>query len=180
MSSAPPAPDRRVVLTSARLDLLELAHEDADFLVDLLNQPSFLRYIGDRGAPDRAGARRYVDNGPGASYRRNGFGLYLVRERATGAKLGLCGLVRRDTLPDVDIGFAFLPQYWSQGYAFEAASATLAQARDVLGLRRVIAITSPDNDASGRLLGRLGFRYERMLRLANDANEVRCYGLAFD
>jgi RimJ/RimL family protein N-acetyltransferase len=88
----------------------------------------------------------------------------------------MCGLLKRETLPDVDLGFAFLPQYWGKGYAFEAASATLHQAKDVFKLTRILAITNPDNDASIKLLNRLGFRFERVTRLSRDSDEVKVFG----
>jgi len=108
-------------------------------------------------------------------YRRFGLGLYLVASRKSGASLGICGLIKRPALVDVDLGFAFLPAYRAQGYAFEAAQATLAYGRDLLGLNRIVAITSQENEASIRLLEKLGLRYERALRLPNDTEEVRLY-----
>jgi len=125
-----------------------------------------------------ADARRYVETGPLASYERFGFGLLRVELKESGEPIGMCGLLKRDALPDVDVGFAFLPRFWSKGYAFESASAVLAHARDALGLRRVLAITSPDNEASIRLLGKLGFRFERMARVPEDGPEVRLFALA--
>jgi RimJ/RimL family protein N-acetyltransferase len=91
----------------------------------------------------------------------------------------MCGLLKRETLDDVDLGFAFLPAYWGKGYAREAATATLAHARDEIGLRRVVAITSVDNEASIGLLARLGFAFERMTRLG-EGDEVRLFGLVLD
>jgi RimJ/RimL family protein N-acetyltransferase len=111
-----------------------------------------------------------------ASYERFGFGLYLVELNTTGAPIGLCGLLKRDTLPDVDVGFAFLPAFWSQGYAFESASAVMTYGRKVVGLRRIVAITSPDNHASISLLEKIGLRFERMIKLSEDQSEVRLFG----
>ena len=124
-----------------------------------------------------ADARRYVETGPLASYERFGFGLLRVELKESGEPIGMCGLLKRDALPDVDVGFAFLPRFWSKGYAFESASAVLAHARDALGLQRVLAITSPDNEASIRLLGKLGFRFERMARSSEKEGEVRLFAL---
>ena len=146
------------VATTARLRLRELDEDDAGFMVELLNQPDFLRFIGDRGVRDTGQARTYLRDGPVASYARHGMGMYAVEPREGGAPIGLCGLVVRDGLPGPDIGFAFLPQYYGQGYAFEAASATLALARTVLALPRVLAIVSPGNVRSIALLRRLGLR----------------------
>ena len=169
---------RAAVLETERLVLRRLSRGDAPFLLELLNEPSFLRYIGDKGVRTEADARRYVETGPLASYERFGFGLLRVELKESGEPIGMCGLLKRDALPDVDVGFAFLPRFWSKGYAFESASAVLAHARDALGLRRVLAITSPDNEASIRLLGKLGFRFERMARVPEDGPEVRLFALA--
>ncbi|UNK58877.1 GNAT family N-acetyltransferase [Pseudoxanthomonas daejeonensis] len=146
------------IATTARLRLRELVEDDAGFMLELLNQPDFLRFIGDRGVRDLEQARSYLRDGPIASYARHGMGMYLVEPRGGGAPIGLCGLVVRDGLPGPDIGFAFLPAYYGQGYAFEAASATLAHARTALSLPRVLAIVSPGNDRSIALLRRLGLR----------------------
>ena len=165
-------------LETERLVLRRLSRGDAPFLLELLNEPSFLRYIGDKGVRTPDDARRYIEAGPLASYERFGFGLLRVELKESGEPIGMCGLLKRDALPDVDVGFAFLPRFWSKGYAFESASAVLAHARDALGLRRVLAITSPDNEASIRLLGKLGFRFERMTRVPEDGPEVKLFGLA--
>jgi RimJ/RimL family protein N-acetyltransferase len=164
------------VIETGRLILRRLAVDDAEFIVELLNQPSFLRYIGDKEVRNNADAVRYIQDGPLASYERFGFGLYLVELKETGVPIGICGLLKRDSLPDVDVGFAFLPSYWSQGYAFEAAAAVMTYGRDVLGLRRIVAITSPDNEGSVRLLEKLGLRFERLIKLSADQSEVRLFG----
>jgi ribosomal-protein-alanine N-acetyltransferase len=163
------------VLETDRLTLHRFSTQDAPFIVGLLNEPSFLRYIGDKGVRTEADACRYLEAGPLASYERFGFGLYRVDLKEIGEPVGMCGLLRRDWLPDADIGFAFLPQFWAKGYAFEAASAVLAHARDVLGLERVVAITSPDNEASMALLAKLGFRFERLARASEKEAEVRLF-----
>lgn len=166
------------VLSTERLRLRELTVADTTFVIELLNDPSFLANIGDRGVRTPADAEAYVRNGPGASYRAHGFGLYCVESTESGAPFGICGLVRRDSLPDVDIGFAFLPRYQSHGYAIEAARAVLGQARG-LGLRRLVAITKPDNQPSIRLLEKLGLRFEQMITLPHDPEPLRLYAIAF-
>lgn len=168
-----------VVTTTPRLRLRHLTTNDTAFIVELLNDPSFLSNIGDRGVRTHDDAVGYVENGPGASYAKNGFGLYLVETKDGAAPLGLCGLVKRDTLPDIDIGFAFLPRFRGQGYALEAARATLDEARDRVKLPRLVAIVKPGNVASGRLLVKLGLKFERMIRLPNDALELEYYGIDF-
>ena len=164
-----------MVLETERLVLRRLCIDDAEFILALLNEPSFLRYIGDKGVRTLDEARQYISNGPVDSYERNGFGLYLVVLKDGAQPIGISGLVKRDTLPDADIGFAFLPAYWSQGYAVESAAAVMKYAREVLGLDRILAITTPDNAASQKLLGKIGLRFERMIKLSEDAEEIRLF-----
>jgi [ribosomal protein S5]-alanine N-acetyltransferase len=163
------------VLKTERLVLRRLTTEDAPFILELLNDRAFLRYIGDKGVRNPADARRYIETGPLASYERHGFGLYRVELKNDGEPVGMCGLLKRDYLPDADIGFALLPAYRSKGYTLEAASAVLSHARDTLRLERVLAITSPDNVVSIGLLERLGFRFERMARPAENEAEVKVF-----
>ena len=160
-------------LDTERLELLPFTEGDADFVFRLLNEPSFLRYIGDRGVHDLESARRYIEDGPVASSRAHGHGLMRVVRKADGEALGMCGVLKRDTLPDADIGFSFFPAFWSQGYALESARAVMRQARDVLGVGRILAITSRDNEPSMRLLAKLGFRFDRMITLG--AEELRLF-----
>ena len=164
------------ILETERLVLRRLSPDDADFILELLNQPSFLRFIGDKGVRTTEDAVRYIQTGPIASYERFGFGLYLVELKETAVPIGMCGLLKRDTLPDADVGFAFLPSYWSQGYAFEAASGVMRYGRDVLGLGRIVAITSLDNDASIRLLEKIGLKFEGLIKPSEELGEVRLFG----
>jgi len=164
------------ILETERLSLRRLTTDDAQFILELLNQPSFLRYIGDKGVRNSEDAIQYIQTGPVASYDRFGFGLYLVELKESGTPIGMCGLLKRETLADVDVGFAFLPDYWSRGYAFEAAAAVMAYGREVLGLRRIVAITSLDNAASIKLLEKIGLRFERLIKLTEDQPEVRLFG----
>ncbi len=163
------------VLETERLTLRRLSLGDARFILQLLNEPSFLRYIGDRGVRTEEDARLYLEKGPIDSYARFGFGLYAVELKEGRELIGISGLLKRDSLPDVDVGFALLPRFWSKGYAFESAAAVLAHGRDAFDLERIVAITSPDNVSSIQLLGKLGFRFEKMARLAPDAPEIRLY-----
>lgn len=163
------------VVETERLTLRRLETGDAEFILALLNDPSFLRFIGDKGVRTVDDARDYILNGPVASYERFGFGLYLTERKDDGVPIGICGLLKREALKDVDVGFAFLPQFWSKGYAFESASAVMAYGRNVLGLTRIVAITSPDNEASVRLLSKLGMKFESMVRLSEDSPEIRLF-----
>jgi RimJ/RimL family protein N-acetyltransferase len=167
------------ILETPRLALHRFAPEDAPFVLTLLNDPAWLRYIGDRGIRTLEGARGYVTDGPMAMYAREGFGLWKCTLRATGEPIGMCGLIKRPSLDDVDLGFAFLPPYRKQGYGREAAQACLAYARDTVGLSRVVAVVSPDNADSIRLLADLGMRYERDIRMGTqDESEVELHAIA--
>jgi RimJ/RimL family protein N-acetyltransferase len=164
------------VLETDRLVLRRISMDDAAFIVQLLNEPSFLRFIGDRGVRTLDDAHNYIRNGPMASYERFGFGLWLTLLKESGVPIGMCGLLKRETLKDVDLGFAFLPQFWRKGYAMESAAAVLSYGRSAFGLKRIVAITSPANDASIAVLERLGFVFEEMVRLSKDGDEVRLFG----
>ena len=151
------------VLQTGRMALRKLTLADAPFIRELVNEPSWIRYIGERGVRSDEDAQAYLARGPIDMYERHGFGLWLCESREGRQPLGICGLIKRDTLDDVDLGFAFLPRYWGQGYAHESAAAVLAYGREVLELDRIVAITSPDNGPSIRLLEKLGFALERTL-----------------
>jgi RimJ/RimL family protein N-acetyltransferase len=166
------------VLETPRLALRRLSSDHAEFIRRLLNEPSFLRYIGDRQVRTAADAIRYIETGPVAMYAQFGFGLFLVELKTTREPIGICGLLKRATLDDVDIGFALLPEHWRHGYAREAAAATIEYGRTVHGLSRIVAITSLENPASIGLLEQLGFRFERTIRMTEDGEELRLFGLA--
>ena len=167
------------VLSTERLVLRWLAAEDADFIVELTNDPDWLRFIGDRGIRTADDARGYIATGPASMYARLGFGLYAVELGEGGMPIVICGLVERDWLEAVDLGFAFLPRFRGVGYAREAATATVEYARTTLGLDRVLAIVSPENEDSVRLLGKLGFTFQRMARPPAAADEVCIFERAF-
>jgi len=161
----------RVALETGRLLLRELTAEDGNFIFQLLNEPSFLRFVGDKGIRTVDDARSWIAAGPRATYTRHGYGLYLVVLRTTGEPMGICGLVNRDWLEDPDIGFSLIPAYWGKGYAFEAASAVMMQA-GVHRLRRVLAITNPDNRDSIRLLEKLGFHFWKTVRTPDGLEQL--------
>ncbi len=171
-------PVRRVpdhVLMTERLLLRELNYEDAGFILRLLNDDSFKRFIGDKSVRTLADACGYLQQGPLASYARHGFGLYLASLREGAEPIGICGLVKRETLADVDVGYAFLPEYWSRGYATESAAAVLEFARERLGLGRVVAITAPDNEASIAVLLRIGMSFDRLITLEQGGSPLKLY-----
>jgi RimJ/RimL family protein N-acetyltransferase len=161
------------VLETERLELREFTADDAEFVLRLVNEPAFLRYIGDRGVRTLDDARRYIAEGPVASYVLNGYGLMRVVRKDDGVEVGMCGVLKRDSLPDPDIGFSFFPEYWSLGYALESARAVMRHAREALGLVRILAITTVDNEPSKRLLGKLGFRFDRLVSMGNE--ELRLF-----
>ena len=163
------------ILETERTILREVAEDDAEFILDLLNQPSFIRYIGDRKVRTIEQARDYIESRFTESYRKFSFGMWAVELKETNAPIGICGFVKRDGLPDADIGFAFLPQYERKGYAFESASAALEYGRNALSLHRVLAITSKDNESSGRLLNKLDFKFERLIVLPGNDEELKLF-----
>ena len=164
------------VLETDRLVLRWMSIDDSEFMLELLNDPSWVRFIGDRGARTVEDASDYIRNKIVPMYERIGFGLYLTELKSDGRPIGICGLIKRDALEDVDIGFAFLPKFRANGFAFESASAVMAYGKSELRLNRIVAITSPENDRSARLLEKLGFKFERMIALYQDGLENMLYG----
>ena len=161
------------VLETERLVLRKLESGDAPFILELLNEPSFHRYIGDKGVRTLDDAREYITTGPVESYARFGFGLFLTALKDGDIPIGICGLLKRDSLDHVDIGFAFLPAFWGSGYAHESAAAVMAFGKSAFGLERIVAIVAPDNHASLRLLGKLGMRFDRMIRMSEEGAEIQ-------
>jgi len=166
-----------VILATARLAVREIVHTDAPFIVHLLNDPAFIEYVGDKRVRTLDEAREYIEAGPRAMYTEFGFGLWAV-QLTDGTPIGICGLLKRPVLDDVDLGFALLPQFRREGYAFEAASAVVDYARDIVRLDRVVAITNPGNDASVRLLEKLGFAFEQTTKVFPDAPPLKLFGAA--
>ena len=164
------------VLETERLILRRLTTDDAPFIFILVNDPSWLRFIGDRGVRTLDDARDYIRKGPIESYQTHGFGLYLTALKDAGTPVGICGLLKRDVLPDADIGFALQPQFAGFGFACESACAVMAHAKIDFGLNRVVAVTNPDNLGSIRVLEKLGFKFERMIRMTADADEIKLFG----
>lgn len=160
------------LIATERLRIRPIEIGDAPFLLRLLNDPAFIRNIADRNVRTLDDAVRYMEAGPLASYAKNGFGLWLVTLAESGEAAGICGLLRRDVLPDVDIGYAFLPEFTGRGYALESARAVLEYGRNTLGFRRIVAVVDQDNAPSIRLLEKLGFRRESTVRLAPNDKEL--------
>lgn len=165
-------------LATERLTLRWLTAADAPLMVALLNDPDFLRFVGDRNVRNEEDARRYLTDGPLASYSRDGFGPYAVELTDGHVPIGICGLFKREHLPDPDIGFAFLPAWRGQGFAAESAQAVLVDSRTRLGLARVLAIVDPDNGRSVALLRRLGLKESGTLAGGNGVT-LACYAIDF-
>jgi RimJ/RimL family protein N-acetyltransferase len=165
------------VIQTDRLVLRHLDLNDDAFILELLNEAAFLRFIGDKGVRTLGSAREYILKGPIDSYGRHGFGLYATC-LLDGTPAGICGLVKRDGLTDADVGFAFLSRHCSKGYATESAAAVLVHTRQVLRLQRIVAITSPENSGSIAVLEKIGLKFERMIRLAEHGPELKLFGTA--
>lgn len=163
------------ILETERLILRRLTIDDADFILELLNEPAFIRNIGDRGVRNADDAQLYILSGPVASYGKYGFGLFGVERKESGEPIGICGLLKRDSLDDVDIGFAFLERFRGKGFATESAAAVMEYGRSTLGIRRIVAITSPDNEESIRVLSKIGLRFEKMIRMPNSIEDSRLF-----
>lgn len=163
------------VIETERLLLQEFVTDDAPFLLELLNTPAWLKYIGDRGVRNLEQARDYARNRLIQSYARLGYGLFVTRLKDTHEPIGMCGVLKRDSLEDPDLGFAFLPSFGKLGYAFEAAHATLQFASRKLRMKTIVAITQADNDNSIRLLTKLGFGFEKTVVLAGDTQTLMLY-----
>ncbi|MEN1936258.1 GNAT family N-acetyltransferase [Paenibacillus sp. 102] len=163
------------ILETESLTLRLQTTNDAAFILELLNDPSWLQFIGDRGVRTLEDAKAYILNGSIRMYEQFGFCLFLVERKEDHVPIGICGLVKRDTLEDVDIGFAFLPQYWGKGYAYEAASAVMTYGKGTLGLNRIVAITTQDNHASAKLLKKIGLQFERLIQFPNDPEKLNLF-----
>ena len=164
------------VLETDRLLLRHLSEADAPFMLELMNEPDFHRFVGDRGVRTTEDAAAYLAEKILPSYDRFGFGFYLVELKSTGAAIGICGLIKRDMLEWVDVGFSFLETHRGKGYAFEAATAVMEYGRTQFGLLRIIGVTAPDNQISIRLLEKLGLRFEKRIHLPNYGEESLLFG----
>lgn len=164
------------LLETDRLVLREFTTDDAKFILHLLNEPSYLEFIGDKGVKTVVDAQTYLTNGPITSYKKNGFGLLLTTLKESDTPIGMCGLIKREGLLDVDIGYAFLPTYWGKGYASEAAAATLTYGKIKFGLQRIVGITAVHNQASIKVLEKIGLRFERLITLPGDDEEIMLFG----
>ncbi len=168
------------ICETERIILRQLDKDDAAFIFRLVNEPSFIENIGDKGVRNLDDAWQYILQGPRKSYEQNGFGLWCVVLKDSLTPIGMCGLIKRDGLDDPDVGYAFLPEFWAQGYAIESAARVLKFAKETLGINRVVAITAPDNTASIRVLNKLGLQFEKMVMLPGAITESRFFAPAVE
>lgn len=168
------------ILETERLKLRRITTYDSPFIIELLNDPSFIKNIGDKKVRTKEDAHKYILNGPVSSYEKFGFGLYLVELKDSGLSIGICGLIKRDNLNDVDVGFAFLPGYWYKGYAFESASAVVEYGRKNFGLKRILGITTPENIPSINVLQKIGLEFESMIKMTEDEPEIKLFAVNFE
>lgn len=167
-----------IIAETERLLLRELTVEDAPFIFGLVNEPAWLKFIGDKGVRTLEDAENYIINGPLKSYAANGFGLWIVELKEQHMPIGMCGLIKRDALEHVDIGFAFLAVHNGNGYGYEAAAAVLGYAKNTMGVKHILAITNQDNVRSIRLLEKLGLKFERLITMPGDAKAIRLMGVS--
>ena len=165
------------ILETDRLILRHQTVEDAAFLLELWNDPSWIRNIGDRGVRTIEDARASIASGAVEMYAKWGYGFYLIELKDGGIPLGICGFAKRDFLEDPDIGYALLPRYWGKGYAYEAAAAVMEYGRSVLGFTRIAAFTSEDNESSGKLLEKLGLQFKKLIAYPGGGEMVRLYSI---
>ena len=166
---------RMKVLETERLILRWLTLADAPFLLELMNDPAFIRNVADRGLRTPDDAARYMTEKMFPSYEQHGFGMNVVELKSTGAAIGTCGLFKRETMEHVDIGYAFLRAFWGQGFAYEAAAAVIAHGRDVLRIPKIVGMTAPANESSIKLLQKLGLRFERMIQMDGYEGESKLF-----
>lgn len=167
----------QILIETERLYLRKFTLDDAPFILELLNTPTWLQFIGDRNVHSIEDAENYLKNGSLKSYQENGFGFYAVIEKTSSKTIGMCGLIKRDSLPDIDIGFAFLPHLISKGFGYEAASATLNYALNTLQIKRIIAIVNPDNEKSIGLIKKIGLHFEKMIKFGDEEKELMLFGI---
>lgn len=166
-----------IILETERLFLRPLIRDDAEFILRQLNEPSWLEFIGDKNVYSLNDAKKYIELAPMTMYQRYGFGLFLVCSKESSSPMGLCGLMKRDNLNDADLGYSFLPEYWNQGFALEAVKSILDYAKNTHQLSRILALSKSSNTPSIKLLNKVGFLFDRDLKLLEDEESLQIYQL---
>ncbi len=164
-----------MILETRRLLITELTVDDAPFIFKLMNDKEWKRFIGDRNIHTLQDAKNYLADRLIPSYKNWGFGFYKVADKSTDAPLGISGFVDRKELEHVDVGFAFLPEGRKKGYAFESTQALLFYASEALNLKTILAIANKDNENSHRLLKKLGFRFQKYVKLYDENEEISLF-----
>jgi RimJ/RimL family protein N-acetyltransferase len=157
-----------MIVETPRLRLRELTVDDAEFVFRLVNEPSFLSNIGDKGVRNLDDARQFILEGPWTCQEKRGYGQFLVELKEGGVPIGICGLIYREFLDLTDVGFALLPEYWKRGFAYEAADAVLKYGHSTLGINTIVGLTSEENLASIKVLEKLGMKFERVVKMSDD------------
>jgi [ribosomal protein S5]-alanine N-acetyltransferase len=166
-----------LILETERLILRRFTLADAPFILELVNTPTWLQFIGDKGVRDLVDAENYLKNGSLKSYEENGFGFYLVGEKLTQKSIGMCGFIKRQELENVDLGFAFLPDFFGKGFGHEIANATLEYGKGVLKFKKIVAIVDQRNLPSNALLQKLGFVFEKTIPFGEKKDLLNLYGI---
>jgi len=164
-------------IETERLILSEFTLDNAPFILEMLNDPAWLQFIGDRGVKTLEDAQDYIVNKLQKSFKEQGFGMLIVKLKGNEIPIGTCGLLKRDYLDDLDIGFAFLPKFRGKGYAFESAAATIKYGKENLGIKHILAFTDANNAASITLIKKLGLKFERLMTdFPDDDVKIQLYG----
>lgn len=165
----------KLIAETSRLRIRELTADDAEFILELVNEPSFLANIGDKGVRSLEDARSFILDGQWASHRDQGFGQFMVELKDGGDPIGVCGILYRDRLEVADVGGAFLPEFQRRGYGYEAAQAVMEYGRSSLGLDTIVGLTSQENVASIKLLAKLGMSFEKIVKMSDDDEGTALY-----
>jgi [ribosomal protein S5]-alanine N-acetyltransferase len=163
------------IIDTNRLVIRNITEQDFNFIFRLLNEPSWIKYIGDKGIKTEDDAKNYIQTGPLQMYKDFGFGLFLVTLKENGVPIGLCGLIKRPSLENIDLGYAFLPEYTGKGYAFEATKAVIQYGKEQLSIDKIVAITTIDNLNSEKVLLKLGFSFDSLIKEKNASEELKLF-----
>lgn len=168
------------LITTDRLLIRKFNLDDAGFIFILLNSETWIKYIGNRNIKNLEDAKNYIVNSPLYFYQKFGFGPYLVALKDTYEPVGMCSLIKRDTLEEVDLGFAYLDPFIGKGFAYEASKAIIEFSKNTLALKKLVAITLPDNTPSIKLLEKLGFHYQNRIQFPNEKEELMLFSLTLN
>jgi [ribosomal protein S5]-alanine N-acetyltransferase len=163
------------LIDTNRLVIRKITEQDFHFIFRLLNEPSWIKYIGDKGIKTEDDAKNYIKTGPIQMYKDFGFGLFIVTLKENAVPIGLCGLIKRPSLENIDLGYAFLPEYTGKGYAFEATKAVIQYGKEQLSIDKIVAITTIDNLNSEKVLLKLGFSFDSLIKENNASKELKLF-----